>query len=65
MPGGFVCSASFKGSADNDAIRDVAGGKRSIRKLFSKAQRAFYAAHAPDDSSSTSSPSSGRSRLSS
>ena len=48
MPGGFVCSASFKGSADNDAIRDVAGGKRSIRKLFSKAQRAFYAAHAPD-----------------
>jgi hypothetical protein len=49
MPGGaFVCSASFKGSADNDAIREVAGGERSISKLFSKAQRAFYAAHAPD-----------------
>jgi hypothetical protein len=48
MPGGFVCSASFKGSADNAEIREVAGGKRSIRKLFSKAQRAFYAAHAPD-----------------
>jgi hypothetical protein len=48
MPGGFVCSASFKGTASNDAIREVAAGKRSIRKLFSKAQRAFYTAHAPD-----------------
>ena len=48
MPGGFVCSASFKGTADNGEIREVAGGKRPIRKLFSKAQRGFYAAHAPD-----------------
>jgi hypothetical protein len=30
------------------AIREVASGKRSIRKLFSKAQRAFYATHSPD-----------------
>jgi hypothetical protein len=30
MPGGFVCSASFKGSADNRTIREVAAGKRSI-----------------------------------
>jgi hypothetical protein len=48
MPGGFVCSASFKGSADNGAIREVAGGHRPIRKLFSKEQRAFYATHAPE-----------------
>jgi hypothetical protein len=48
MPGGFVCSASFKGTGSNDAIREVAAGKRSFRKLFSKAQRGFYAAHAPD-----------------
>lgn len=48
MPGGFVCSASFRGSADNGAIREVAGGDRPIRKLFSKEQRAFYAAHAPE-----------------
>jgi hypothetical protein len=48
MPGGFVCSGSFKGTATNEAIREVAAGKRSIRKLFSKAQRGFYAAHAPD-----------------
>jgi hypothetical protein len=48
MPGGFVCSASFKGAADNMAIREAATGDRPIRKLFSKVQRAFYDAHAPD-----------------
>lgn len=48
MPGGFVCSASFKGVADNTAIRQAAGGDLPIRKLFSKQQRAFYEAHAPD-----------------
>jgi hypothetical protein len=48
MPGGYVCSASFKGSADNTAIREAATRGRPIRKLFSKAQRAFYQAHAPD-----------------
>ena len=32
MPGGFVCSASFKGTADNDAIRQVAAGDRPIRE---------------------------------
>jgi hypothetical protein len=48
MPGGFVCSASFKGVATNDRIREAATGKRPIRKLFSKGQRAFFAAHAPE-----------------
>jgi hypothetical protein len=48
MPGGFVCSASFKGSADNREIRRTAAGDRPIRKLFSKEQRAFYATHAPE-----------------
>jgi hypothetical protein len=48
MPGGFVCSASFKGAAGNDMIREVVTGDRPIRKLFSKAQRGFYGAHAPD-----------------
>ena len=28
MPGGFVCSASLKGTADNSEIREVAGGER-------------------------------------
>jgi hypothetical protein len=48
MPGGFVCSASMKGTLPGDEIRQVAAGDRPIRKLFSKEQRAFYAAHAPE-----------------
>ena len=60
MPGGFVCSASFKGAADNTAIRQAAGGDLPIRKLFTKEQRKFYETHAPDgidlDSLSTLGP---------
>src|SRR5262245_11662724 len=48
MPGGYVCSASFKGIADNAAIREVGFGRAPIGKLFSKEQRAFYAEHAPE-----------------
>jgi hypothetical protein len=48
MPGGFVCSASMKGKASNDAVRETIGGKRPLRKLFSKEQRAFFAANAPE-----------------
>jgi hypothetical protein len=47
MPGGYVCSASLKGVASNDAIRRVAAGTRPIGKLFSKEQRGFFKAHAP------------------
>src|SRR5262245_29957124 len=48
MPGGHVCSASFKGVADNALIRQVGLGQAPIRKLFSKEQEAFYAEHAPE-----------------
>ena len=49
MPGGYVCSASFKGSiGPGDAVKRVAAGDRAVRKLFSKQQRAFYQAHAPE-----------------
>jgi hypothetical protein len=48
MPGGYVCSASFKGVAAPGLVRAVAEGRRPLRKLFSKQQRAFYADHAPD-----------------
>ena len=48
MPGGFVCSASFKGVAENAAILETAQGTRPIRKLFSKEQRAFYKTYAPE-----------------
>jgi hypothetical protein len=49
MPGGYVCSASFKGSlGPGTAVKEVAAGSRAIRKLYSKEQRAFYATHAPE-----------------
>jgi hypothetical protein len=48
MPGGFVCSASLKGVPTKAAVKDVSAGNASIRKLFSKEQRAFYERHAPD-----------------
>jgi hypothetical protein len=48
MPGGFVCSASMKGKATNEAVSDAVKGERPLRKLFSKEQRAFFAANAPE-----------------
>jgi hypothetical protein len=47
MPGGFVCSASMKG-VPGTPVRDVEAGSAPLRKLYSKEQRAFFAAHAPD-----------------
>jgi hypothetical protein len=47
MPGGYVCSATLKGQVTNALVREAAVGKRPIRKLFSKEQRSFFAAHAP------------------
>ena len=48
MPGGFVCSASFQGTPSGTDVKQVLAGKHAIQKLFSKEQRAFYAAHAPE-----------------
>jgi hypothetical protein len=47
MPGGYVCSGSFKGEA-REPVSEVAAGRRPLRKLFSKPQRSFYADHAPE-----------------
>ena len=47
VPGGFVCSGSFKGRCTADEVRDAVGGKVPLDTLFSKEQRAFYKAHAP------------------
>jgi hypothetical protein len=47
-PKGYVCSASMKGKVDNDEVRDTLREQGSVRKLFSKEQRAFYKAHAPE-----------------
>jgi hypothetical protein len=48
MPGGYVCSASMKGTPEAAGVKAVAAGDRPIRKLFSKEQQAFYTTHAPE-----------------
>jgi hypothetical protein len=48
MPGGFVCSASFKGVTDPDKAKLVTFGQGPVRKVFNKDQRAFYKVHAPE-----------------
>jgi hypothetical protein len=48
MPGGFVCSGSFKGTLGTTDVRKAVAGKRPLAKLFSKEQRAFFAEHAPE-----------------
>jgi hypothetical protein len=48
MPGGFVCSGSMKGVPRKASVWDVFMGEEPLRKLFSKEQRGFYAAHAPE-----------------
>jgi len=46
MPGGYVCSASFKGKVPLGEVKQVLLGQQAIRKLFSKPQRAFFKEHA-------------------
>jgi hypothetical protein len=49
MPGGFVCSASLKGVPPDGAdVRATIQDERPPSELFSKPQRALFAAHAPD-----------------
>lgn len=48
MPGGFVCSASMKALLESTAVKDVVDGTKTIRKLYSKEQRSFFKAHAPE-----------------
>ncbi|HXV34728.1 MAG TPA: hypothetical protein VD769_12015 [Gaiellaceae bacterium] len=48
MPGGFVCSGSFKGALAEPRVKETVEGDRPLRKLFSKEQRSFYAEHAPE-----------------
>jgi hypothetical protein len=49
MPGGYVCSGTLKSRVDPDLVRQVALGGVSVRKLFSKEQRALFAEHAPEN----------------
>jgi hypothetical protein len=47
LPGGYVCSASFKGRSTGADIWAVVSGGKPLRKLFSKQQRAFFKQFAP------------------
>jgi hypothetical protein len=47
-PEGYVCSGSLKGVPGKGDVWDVAAGRKRIRKLFSKEQRALFQAHAPE-----------------
>jgi len=48
MPGGFVCSATLKAKVEAAPVRAVALGELPLRKIFSKEQRTFFDAHAPE-----------------
>jgi hypothetical protein len=48
MPGGYVCSASMKGKIPNEDVLEAVRGNRPLRKVFSKEQRAFFGAYAPE-----------------
>ena len=65
MPGGFVCSGRLKASLRRGKVQEAVDGDRAARSLFTKAQRAFFAEHAPEGTGSTTCPSSARSRCSS
>jgi hypothetical protein len=45
MPGGFVCSGTMKGTPSLDEVKRAAAGEKPLHTLFTKEQRAFYAAH--------------------
>jgi hypothetical protein len=48
MPGGYVCSGALKAKSAHDRVREVVAGRRPLRALFTKQQRALFAEHAPD-----------------
>jgi hypothetical protein len=48
LPGGYVCSASMKNTLRPTDVQRALAGELPQRKLFSKEQRAFFAAHAPE-----------------
>jgi hypothetical protein len=49
MPGGFVCSGRMKTEVKDKLLKEVLLGRQPIRKLFTKAQRALFATHAPGE----------------
>jgi hypothetical protein len=47
MPNGFVCSGSMKAEVPDATVKKELANRR-LHRLFSKQQRAFYSAHAPE-----------------
>ena len=47
LPGGFVCSGSFKGVVKGPGVLAATSGEAPISTLFSGGQREFFAEHAP------------------
>jgi hypothetical protein len=47
MPGGYVCSASLKGTLPTDAVLPSVSGTKALSALFTAEQQRFFAAHAP------------------
>ena len=45
LPGGYVCSGALKGALRPTEVRSAVAGEIALRKLFSKEQRGFFAAH--------------------
>jgi hypothetical protein len=48
MPGGHVCSASMRADLGTGVVRESLAKGKPLRKLFTKEQRAFYEAYAPE-----------------
>jgi hypothetical protein len=48
LPGGFVCSGSFKGELGTGVCKPIITEGGKVSELFNKHQRAFYAEHAPE-----------------
>jgi hypothetical protein len=48
MPGGFVCSATFKAKLDREPVRAAVGGAEPLSSLFTDEQLDFYDSHAPE-----------------
>lgn len=48
MPGGYVCSASFKGRCTGEEVLQASDGTLPLKSILSKTQRAAYKAYAPD-----------------
>jgi hypothetical protein len=48
MPGGYVCSGSMKAKLPAPTVRESVSGEKPLRKMFTKEQRSFFEAHAPE-----------------